>query len=60
MTSFSPPRPAKPEKCRKQTRKRLKSLKGPKAKDAFVFHPDHLERRFIMARCELCRACEII
>lgn len=51
--------PAKPEKCRKKTRKRLKSLKGPKAKDGFFLHPDHIERRWIETRCDMCRACEI-
>lgn len=57
--AMAPSRPAKPEKCRKQTRKRLKALKGPKAKDGFVFHPDHIERRWIETRCARCRACDL-
>ena len=61
-TSFSMPetRPAKPEKCRKQTRKRLKALKGAKAADGFLLHPDIIERRWIKAKCESCLACEIL
>lgn len=53
-------RPAKPEKCRKETRKRLKALKGPKARDGFALHPDLIERRWIEAKCSTCRACEIL
>ena len=61
-TSFVMPelRPAKPEKCRKQTRKRLKALKGPKAPDGFMLHPVAIERRWIEAKCASCRACEIL
>ncbi|WP_156396207.1 hypothetical protein [Caulobacter sp. Root343] len=51
--------PAKPEKCRKQTRKRLKSLKGPKARDGFALHPDTIERMWIRRRCDDCRACDL-
>lgn len=52
--------PAKPEKCRKETRKRLKALRGPKAPDGFLLHPDVIERRWIEAKCATCRACEVL
>lgn len=50
------PAPAKPEKCRRRTKKRLRALKGPKAPDAFLLNPDAIERAWIAARCRACAA----
>lgn len=53
------PRPAKPEKCRKETRKQLKRLKEPKAREGFFLHPDAIERAWLMAKCQSCGACAL-
>lgn len=52
-------KPAKPNKCRKGTRKRLKRLKSPRAAEGFFLHPDAIERAWLRAKCDACGACAL-
>ncbi|MEH0194543.1 hypothetical protein V7S57_02290 [Caulobacter sp. CCNWLY153] len=41
--------------------KRLKQLKPPKRREGeFFLTPDEIERRWIEAKCDNCRACAVL